>query len=152
VRSGGALLRCLVLSDNEARGQMIAKAASANGWEPILCPDLPAARRAMSVMFLQLAVVDLEGQDVADFEAVLQKLARTSGLLLVVCGNEHNVEEEIAARQLGAWLYLPGVVDGSNLSLLCSEARVITERRQQPVEQPHHQPRPAQGRTPMQPR
>ena len=47
---------------------------------------------------------------------------------LIVCGNEGATEEEIWVRQLGAWMYLPGVTEGSNLSLLCSEARHIAER------------------------
>ena len=60
--------------------------------------------------------------------AAVQKLAPTSGLLLIVCGNEGSIDEEIQVRQLGAWLYLPGVSDGDSVSLLCSEARHITER------------------------
>jgi hypothetical protein len=35
-------------------------------------------------------------------------------------------------RQLGAWLYLPGVVDSNNFALLCGEARHIAERLWKP--------------------
>jgi hypothetical protein len=59
---------------------------------------------------------------------VLEQLASQSGVLLIVCGNEGSVEEELWVRQRGAWLYLPGVVEASNLALLCGEAKQIVER------------------------
>jgi hypothetical protein len=45
----------------------------------------------------------------------------------VICGSEDNVDEELWARQLGAWLYLPGVTDGDSLTSLCVEARRLRE-------------------------
>ena len=46
------------------------------------------------------------------------------GLLLVICGHEGEVEEEIWARQLGVWLYVPGLSNApaEDLSLLCQQA------------------------------
>jgi hypothetical protein len=82
----------------------------------------------MSRMFVQLAMIDLQGRQSDDFCGLLEKLAPAAGLLLIVCGNEGNVREEIWVRQLGAWLYLPGVVESSDVSLLCSEARHIAQR------------------------
>ena len=48
-------------------------------------------------------------------------------MLLVICGSEDNVDEELWARQLGAWLYLPGVCDGDSLTSLCVEARRLRD-------------------------
>jgi hypothetical protein len=36
--------------------------------------------------------------------------------------------EEIWARQLGAWMYLPGVNDHSDVAMLCGEARNAAEK------------------------
>jgi hypothetical protein len=37
---------------------------------------------------------------------------------------------------MGAWLYLPGVLDSNNLALLCGEARHIAERLAKPTGAP----------------
>jgi hypothetical protein len=49
--------------------------------------------------------------------------------LLVVCGSEDSVDEEMWARQLGAWVYLPGVSGADALMSLFAEARRVGERR-----------------------
>jgi hypothetical protein len=77
---------------------------------------------------MQLAVVDLADERADDFRPLLEELTKCNGLLAIVCGNEGSREEEIWVRQRGAWMYLPGVVDSSNISLLCGEARQIAER------------------------
>ena len=53
-----------------------------------------------------------------------QLLAEMQGLLLVICGHDGDVEEEIWARQLGVWLYVPGLSNASSedLALLCQQA------------------------------
>jgi len=42
---------------------------------------------------------------------------------VVICGSADSVDEELWARQLGVWLYLPGVTEGDSLTSLCIEAR-----------------------------
>jgi DNA-binding response OmpR family regulator len=118
----------LIVSATPERQEMLVQAAADSGWETIVCGDPSSALATMNVMFVQLAVVDMEGQQPDTFRQLVEKLALTSRLLLIVCGNEGDLQEEIWVRQLGAWLYLPGVVDTSDLSLLCSEARHIAQR------------------------
>ena len=82
-------------------------------------------------MLVGLALVDLD--QVSDHErqelrSAIEVLSSQSGLLIVLCGQENQPQEEIWARQLGVWLYLPGVKDGTELSVLCSEARPLAER------------------------
>src|SRR3990172_10332985 len=86
----------------------------------------------MNRSLVQLAIVDLESPKADVFCLVVEQFTATSGLLLIVCGNEGEIEEEVWVRQLGAWLYLPGVVDTSNFALLCVEARHIAERLWKP--------------------
>jgi len=121
-------LQCLIVSADSGRREMLERAAAEGGWKTSTCPDTNTALNYLSRSLVQLALVDLEHQSPDGFRDVVQQLTAQSGLLLIVCGNEGATEEEIWVRQLGAWMYLPGVTEGSNLSLLCSEARHIAER------------------------
>jgi hypothetical protein len=120
--------QCLIVSAERRRGEMLERAACEGGWKTCVCGDVPSALTHVSRSFVHLAVVDLEGQDPCVFRPVLERLTSQSGVLLIVCGNEGDVQEELWIRQLGAWLYLPGVEETSNLALLCGEARQIAER------------------------
>ena len=44
-------------------------------------------------------------------------------------GSGDSVDEELWARQLGAWVYLPGVSGGDALMSLFAEARRVAERK-----------------------
>lgn len=127
-RKQTGVFQCLVVSASPARQQILAQAAAESGWKTVICSDTASALACLGVMFLQLAMVDLEGQDPGTYHELLERLAPATGLLLIVCGNEGEEEEEIWVRQLGAWLYLPGVRDSSDVALLCREARHIAEK------------------------
>jgi DNA-binding NtrC family response regulator len=120
--------QCLVVSADKERGPMLQQAAAEGGWNACVCVDTATALAHVSRSFVHLALVDLEGRTLQEFRPVLEQLASQSGVLLIVCGNEGSVEEELWVRQRGAWLYLPGVVEASNLALLCGEAKQIVER------------------------
>ena len=49
-------------------------------------------------------------------------------LLLAVCGNPDDPTGEVWSRQLGVWMYLPGVDHQSDIALLCAEARHVLEK------------------------
>jgi hypothetical protein len=107
---------------------MLERAAAEGGWKTFICSDEPAALKYLGRSPVQLAVVDFEGQRPDAFRAVVEQITARGGLLLIVCGNEGNIDEEVWVRQQGAWLYLPGVVDGANFTSLCGEARQIADR------------------------
>ena len=75
---------------------------------------LAASRRT----FVQLALVDLEHDFSGDAHTLAEQFASMTGMLLVVCGNDNDVEEELWARQIGSWLYLPGVDESTNVAPL----------------------------------
>jgi DNA-binding NtrC family response regulator len=112
---------------------MFERAASDGGWKTSLSVDAIEALEHVSRNFVQLAIVDLEGGSLGAFQTLIERLTASSGLLLIVCGNEGQVEEEVWARQSGAWLYLPGVVESTNFALLCGEARHIAQRLANPI-------------------
>lgn len=122
------VFQCLIVSADSERREMFEHAATEGGWKTFLCADAPAAMTYLNRSLVQLAIVDLEAQQPDTFRVVIEQLTARNGLLLLVCGNEGRMDEEVWVRQLGAWLYLPGVVDGHSLTLLCGEARQIAER------------------------
>jgi hypothetical protein len=122
------VFQCLIVSADPGRRLMLGRAATDGGWKTYLCPDAPTAVTHIHRWLMQLAVVDLEAQPPDSLRPLVEQLSDCSGLLSIVCGNEGDVEEEIWVRQRGTWMYLPGVADSSNISLLCGEARQIAER------------------------
>jgi hypothetical protein len=60
--------------------------------------------------------------------SVVEHLATQGEVLTVVCGGMGNPTEEIWARQLGVWIYLPGVIDPHDMQPILGEARDIAER------------------------
>lgn len=134
-----SVFQCLIVSADPARREMFARAAAEGGWKTALCGDAASALAHINRSFMQLAIVDLEGPQAATLRPVIERLAGGSGLLaggllLIVCGNEGQIEEEVWVRQSGAWLYLPGVAETNNFALLCGEARQIAERLAKPTD------------------
>jgi len=123
----GTLFQTLVVSADASRRKMLATAAGVSGWEAVECGDSGTAAGCMSWMCVQLAIVDMQGAP-SNFRSLVEKLARAPGVLLMVCGSEENAQEELWARQLGVWLYLPGVNAESDVASLCDEAREVGER------------------------
>ena len=111
VRRAG-LLDCLVVSGDASRRSRFEAAVELAGWLECASPATTGDLRQAVDRDFQLAIVD-----------IAEELAARPGTLLVICGSEDNVDEELWARQLGAWLYLPGVCDGDSLTSLCVEAR-----------------------------
>ncbi len=122
------VFQCLIVSSDSRRRRMLEQAAADGGWKTFTCADAPTALAHIHRWLMQLAIVDLEAQPGESFRPLVEQLSACGGLLSIVCGNEGNVDEEIWVRQRGAWMYLPGVADTSNISLLCGEARQIAER------------------------
>ena len=71
---------------------------------------------------------DAASADRASFRFLVEQLACTSRMLLLVCGNVDDPREEVWARHLGVWMYLPGAIDGADLVGLCAAARETVER------------------------
>ncbi len=125
------VFQCLVVSADDQRRTSFEHAAREGGWKTFPCGDAATALSIVNRSLVQLAIVDLEGQRAEAFRPLVQRLGSGKGLLLIVCGNEGMVEEEIWVRQLGAWLYLPAA-DSEHFTSLCSEALHIVERLNRP--------------------
>ncbi len=125
-------VRCLVVSPKVQRLEMLSRAAEAAGWEVVACVAASDGWAVHQRERYELAIVDLDGLD-SEAASELRSLGEgvaASSALLMLCGNEGDALEEIWARQQGAWLYLPGVSDASDVSSLCEQARGVVERQQ----------------------
>lgn len=124
------LLDCLIVSGSASRRSRFAAAAELAGWTECSVPETATDVGHAIDGDYQLVIVDIAtpiGERVNDTVEIAEEFAARPGTLLVICGSEDNVDEELWARQLGAWLYLPGVTDGDSLTSLCVEARRLRE-------------------------
>jgi ActR/RegA family two-component response regulator len=127
-------LECLIVSTDINRRELLSQAATDNGWSAIVCADSGAACRLADRIAFKLAIIDMERSSPADLGGLLElsaELGRADGPLLVLCGAEGDVQQEIWARQLGAWLYLSGLAEAEAdaLAVLCGEARFVVEKK-----------------------
>lgn len=124
-------LECLIVSTSTQRRELLSRAATDNGWKTVVSGDADSARRCANRIALKLAIVDLERPSLAESSRLREltaELAHAGGPLLVICGAENDVKQEIWARQLGVWLYLPGVAVAEAMALLSEQARYLIEK------------------------
>lgn len=121
----------MIVSTSGARRELLSQAASDSGWSSVVCAEPESARRLANRIAVKLAIIDLEKAPPADCGGLRELSAELAGLgeaLLVVCGADGDIQQEIWARQLGAWLYLPGMGGGDAMAMLCQEARQVVEK------------------------
>lgn len=130
-RTAAALHTCLIVSTSPMRAQGWVRAAHEVDWSTIVCTTADDANRQSVRYRVHLALVDLQsaaGDAESRFRVLVEQLASRGGPLLAVCGKPEDVLGEVWSRQLGVWMYLPGVDGDSDISLLCSEARNIVKK------------------------
>ena len=127
------LLQCLVSSASQTRRNVLTRAASEAGWESVVCSTPNLALGVVERDAFQFAMVDLDdrGKTPSGARELVQTLVKHPDRMLVgVCGHEADPEEEIWVRQLGIWLYLPGLTTASEVALLCEQAIQLVTRQQ----------------------
>jgi hypothetical protein len=125
------LFQCLVVSVDAPRRDALASAAADEGWHPVVCADARNASAASRRLLLGLALIDLErpgGGTPSEFCELTRQLAAAPELLVVVCGHQDDRREEIWARGLGTWLYLPGIGPRDQVATICREAMTVSRR------------------------
>jgi hypothetical protein len=123
-----SLHTCLVVSVSPERAQLLVRAAHEELWATIVCRSADDALRQSVRHRIHLALIDLQTAPTAQqdaFRALVRQLAGRNSTLLAVCGRPNDAASEIWSRQLGVWMYLPGVNGQSDVALLCSEARQV---------------------------
>jgi DNA-binding response OmpR family regulator len=126
------LLKCLVVSGDKSLRSRLDTMADLSGWSACEAPADSADLRSAVDGDFHLVITDIScplGERVNDTVEIAEEFAGRPGTLVVVCGSGDSVDEELWARQLGAWVYLPGVSGGDALMSLFAEARRVVERR-----------------------
>jgi hypothetical protein len=125
-----ALQTCLVVSVSARRAQLLVRAAHEERWATIVCNSGDDALRQTVRQRVQLALVDLQSAPSAQVKALKQLVEQLAArqVLLAVCGKPDDMTGEVWSRQLGVWMYLPGVDSQSDIALLCGEARNVLEK------------------------
>jgi len=121
----------LVVSTSAHRAQLWVRAAHIEHWSTIVCTNADDANRQAVRNRLDLALVDLQSASPdceARYRGLIQQLAARGGSLLAVCGKPEDTTGEVWSRQLGVWMYLPGIDSESDIALLCAEAREILKK------------------------
>jgi hypothetical protein len=122
---------CLVVSTSARRAQLWVRAAHEENWATIVCNNADDAIRQSVRQRIELALVDLQSAPPPQerlLRKLVEQLAARKGSLLAVCGRPDDTLGEVWSRQLGVWMYLPGVDGQSDIALLCSEARNILKK------------------------
>jgi hypothetical protein len=125
------LYTCLVVSTSARRAQLWVRAAHEEHWATIVCTAGDDAIRQSVRQRINLALVDLQSassEQESRLRTLVQQLASRNGPLLAVCGKPDDTTGEVWSRQLGVWMYLPGVDGKSDIALLCGEARNILKK------------------------
>ena len=132
-----ATYQCLIASPNHSRRQLLEEAATEAGWDTVVCAYAPHAFSVTSELRFQLALIDIEmieskasqQRGSSDFRQVCERIVSDGNdCLLAVYGGIGDSQEEIWARQMGVWLYLPGIADVEGIRTLCNDARGITDQ------------------------
>jgi DNA-binding response OmpR family regulator len=123
--------RCLVVAESALRRAMLAGGAEKAGWDTVVCECVESAWHACQRERFEMAVVDFEalgGEALPPMRELTEQIATQRNMLLMLCGNDGDALEEIWARQLGVWLYLPGVREQRDMQTLCAQALPVAER------------------------
>jgi hypothetical protein len=122
---------CLVVSSSGPRAQLWVRAAHEAHWSTIVCSSADDAIRQAVRNRVDLALVDLQSaapQQEPLLRKLVEQLSVRHGPLLAVCGRPNDTTGEVWSRQLGVWMYLPGVDSHSDIALVCGEARNVLQK------------------------
>jgi ActR/RegA family two-component response regulator len=112
-----ALQTCLVVSLSARRAQLLVRAAHEEHWATIVCNSADDALRQSVRQRVQLALVDLQSAPETRVRALKELVEQLAArrMLLAICGKPDDARGEIWSRQLGVWMYLPGVAEARHV-------------------------------------
>jgi len=127
------LLTCLLVTEVLQRAESFRTQVANTGWETTVCIEALSAAQMIERYRFDMVIVDMQaGLDGApeNFTAFAERVAKDR-CLLVIWGDGESSTEELWARQLGAWLYMPAVTQASDFHAIGTAAREVVDRTQQ---------------------
>lgn len=121
-----SMLHCLMLTWCDERTGLLRTAAEKESWNTTVNIDLQEFLRNLFRLRVPLTLIDLPSLKSNTYPSLQQAASHASEIedsQVIVCGNEGHREEEIWARSLGVWAYLPGDSGQAGLEHLFSDAR-----------------------------
>lgn len=124
-RGGLPAASCLVVTGDAALRSRLRMVAEMTDWNVCVAPADADGIRSAADKEYDLVIVDIAhpcGDRVTDSVELAEDFARRPGTLLAVCSSGESLDEELWARQLGVWAYLPEMATGDALVSLFHEA------------------------------
>lgn len=121
-----SMLHCLMLTWCDERTELLCTAAENESWNSTVNLDFQEYLRNLFRLRVPLTLIDLPSLESTSYPSIQQAAGHASeigSLQVIICGNEGHHEEEIWARSLGVWAYLPGDSGQAGLEYLFSDAR-----------------------------
>lgn len=142
------LLRCLVVSWSECRISLLRAAAEAEAWEAIACSNPRQFLRNVFQESVPLTLIDLppaSSKVYSEFRVAAVRAKDRGESLLVVSVAEGCATDELWARELGVWSYLPELTGQEGWELVFSDARQAIARQATAYLESSAQARPCRG-------
>ncbi|WP_146451143.1 hypothetical protein [Bythopirellula polymerisocia] len=120
------MLHCLMLTWSDERAGLLRNAAESESWRSTVNRDVQEYLRNLFRLRVPLTLIDLPCLKSNSYVGIQQAASHASELgssQVIICGNDNHREEEIWARGLGVWAYLPGDRGPAGLEFVFGDAR-----------------------------
>ena len=121
-----SMLHCLMLTWRDERIGLLRAAAENASWDSTVNLDVHDFLRNLFRLRVPLTLVDMppwKSKHYVGLQRAAGHAAEIGNSQVIICGNEDLREEELWARGLGVWAYLPGDSGPTGLEYVFSDAR-----------------------------
>ncbi|MEQ8836640.1 MAG: hypothetical protein RID07_07530 [Lacipirellulaceae bacterium] len=124
--------QCLIFASSGERQRFLRASAEAQAWDAIICCDTGEFLRCVFRRRVPLIIIDVPEEDKVSQELrrAAQSAVRSQDSLLVFCGKASTSEDELWARSLGAWSFLPEATSQEGMEFVLQQAREALCRKE----------------------
>lgn len=134
-RTATSLCKCLIVSKRPAVASLLSAPAEEVGWQVVHADEAGDALRKVVLHRFGLAFIDTQA---SQHRPLLSQVARRVGSesrgVTVACGSDDDPSAEMWAREVGAWVYLPGELNPVGIRSLCAQALALHQKLNKPAD------------------